>query len=312
VAGIQDFEAARRRAGALNRLPPRLLPIEVRKVVGSVTATKVAMLTREFVPRDGGVRAPRFRAVYTAMQKDIPLPPIEVYALRGKYYVVDGHNRVAAARALDYLYLDALVHEFLLPATSDENRLDNERMHFERTTGLTDIVVTETGHYRKLLSQVREHRFFLGEAGQSVNTKEAAAEWHEYVYSPIAERLEGAGVLGRFPDRALADVYVYLCDYKWVRSQNKGMDIGFPKAMADFERLYPPVTGAAAGLATLRHALHSIATPVTRSERERIQGVEDVDDGKREGSVTLCPSCAQPVGDDDVACPTCHYTSKAV
>ena len=53
-----------------------------------------------------------------AMRAGQALPAIEVYALGEEYYVVDGHHRVAAARALGQLYLDALVHEFLLPVCS--------------------------------------------------------------------------------------------------------------------------------------------------------------------------------------------------
>src|ERR687886_2350641 len=64
------------------------------------------------------------------------LPPIEVYALGEEYYVVDGHHRVAAARALGYLYLDALVHECVLPLTSEENRLQNERRQVARLTSI--------------------------------------------------------------------------------------------------------------------------------------------------------------------------------
>src|SRR5579875_261516 len=171
MAALKSFDDASGREYALTRLAPRLLPVEVRRIVGSVSAPKVAELTRDFLPRGDGANTPRYRSVYKALQDDVPLPPIEVYALRGKYYVVDGHHRVAAARALGYLYLDALVHEFLLPATSTANRLHNERLHFERLTGLADIVLTETGSYRKLGSQIREHRFFLGEHGKPFNLK---------------------------------------------------------------------------------------------------------------------------------------------
>jgi len=237
VPALKSFDEESGREEGLGRLEPRLLPIEVRRVVGSVSGTKVEGLTKDFLPRQGGANAPRYRAVYTAMQDDTPLPAIEVYALRGKYYVVDGHHRVAAARALGYLYLDALVHEFLLPVTTAANRLHNERVHFERLTGLEGIALTETGNYRKLGNQIREHRFFLGENGKESGLKAAAADWHEYIYAPITELLATSGAPAGFPvpERTVADLFVYLCDYKWVKSQNKGMDIGFPKALADFE-----------------------------------------------------------------------------
>ena len=112
---LKSFEAARRCAGAWNRRPGRVVPIEVRRVVGSVDEVKRAALTPRFLPRWGGTQAPRYRSVLAAMQAGQALPAIEVYALGEEYYVVDGHHRVAAARALGQLYLDALVHEFVLP-----------------------------------------------------------------------------------------------------------------------------------------------------------------------------------------------------
>jgi hypothetical protein len=76
-----------------------------------------------------------------------------------------GRDAPAAEASRGNLYLDALVHEFMLPPTSAENQLHNERWHVERPTGLIDLVVTEPGHYLKLLHQIREHRFFRGWGG---------------------------------------------------------------------------------------------------------------------------------------------------
>src|SRR5438552_1405242 len=161
MAQLQSFAEAQRRDGALNRLPPRVVAVEVRCIVGSVSQTKVDTLSNAFLLRKDGVIAPRYRSVLAAMRTDVSLPPIEVYALRDAYYVADGHHRVAAARALGCLYLDARVHEFALPPKSAENQLHNERWHFERLTGLIDLVVTEPGQYPKLVHQIREHRYFL-------------------------------------------------------------------------------------------------------------------------------------------------------
>jgi len=313
VAALKSFDEESGREEGLGRLEPRLLPIEVRRVVGSVSAPKVEGLKGDFLPRRGGENAPRYRSVYKAMQDDVPLPPIEVYALRGKYYVVDGHHRVAAARALGYLYLDALVHEFLLPVTTAANRLHNERVHFERLTGLTDIALTETGAYRKLGNQIREHRFFLGENGKEAGVKAAAAEWHEYVYTPITELLATSDVPARFPGRTVADLYVYLCDYKWVKSQNKGMDIGFPKALADFERLYGTGgTGAAGAAPTLGRkmlrTLQPLTAPVLGATRElaRVAGGERHAGRDAEDAGDLCPLCSQSVGrNDGMVCADC-------
>ncbi len=66
------------------------------------------------------------------MHAGTPLPAIEVYGLDGVYYVFDGHHRVAAARALGQLYLDALVHEFLPPGRSASHAVPEARQRCER------------------------------------------------------------------------------------------------------------------------------------------------------------------------------------
>lgn len=115
MARLLYFEDVRQQTGALNRLPPHLGPIEVVRIVGSVSSPRVAALRGDFRPRQGSATTSRYQSVCQAMQRGIPLPPIEVYALVGQYFVVDGHHRVAAAHALGCFYLDAVVHEFLMP-----------------------------------------------------------------------------------------------------------------------------------------------------------------------------------------------------
>lgn len=110
---LKSFEEAQQRTGALNRRPPRIVPIAVGCIVGSVDANQIAALRPDFLPRRYGAQDARYQRVYRALDADVPLPAIEVYALGDAYYVVDGHHRVAAARALGQEYIDALVHEFL-------------------------------------------------------------------------------------------------------------------------------------------------------------------------------------------------------
>ena len=122
MAGIQHFEEARRRTGALTRRPPRVVSIAVSCVVGSVDAAKAARLRRDFLPQQG-THAARYHSVEMAMRDGAALPAIEVYSLGDIYYVLDGHHRVAAARRLGQLYLDAIVHEFLIPAAGSSRAL---------------------------------------------------------------------------------------------------------------------------------------------------------------------------------------------
>lgn len=115
MARLKSFEEARRQVGALNRLPPRVRAIAVDCIVGSADDRQVMALRADFLSRRLRAQDARYQHVYRALLADAPLPAIEVYALDGRYFVVDGHHRVAAARSLGRAYLDALVHEFPLP-----------------------------------------------------------------------------------------------------------------------------------------------------------------------------------------------------
>lgn len=99
----------RRRCSALPLLPDRmskqphlrdageqLVPVD--RIVGSVDGASQPF-DRNFRPLDDRARA-RLSSVLTAVREGEPLPPIEVWAWHGDYYVLDGHHRVAAARAL--------------------------------------------------------------------------------------------------------------------------------------------------------------------------------------------------------------------
>jgi hypothetical protein len=65
---------------------------------------------RDFLPTDERSRR-RFQAIVIALREGEMLPPIDVYRLHGRYWVSDGHHRVAAARALGETTIAAYVTE---------------------------------------------------------------------------------------------------------------------------------------------------------------------------------------------------------
>ena len=83
--------------------------IPVASIVGSVDGA-TQLFDRNFRPVSDRARA-RLGSVLVAMREGEPLPPIEVWAWCGEYYVLDGHHRVAAARALGSDYISAHVVE---------------------------------------------------------------------------------------------------------------------------------------------------------------------------------------------------------
>ena len=94
--------------------------IPVAGIVGLVDGAS-QLFDRNFRPVSDRARA-RLGSVLVAMRQGEPLPPIEVWAWRGEYYVLDGHHRVAAARALGSDYISAHVIEVVALSRSDARR----------------------------------------------------------------------------------------------------------------------------------------------------------------------------------------------
>ena len=83
--------------------------IPVASIVGSVHGAS-ERFDRNFRPVSDRAHA-RLGSILVVMREGEPLPPIEVWAWHGEYYVLDGHHRVAAARALGSDYISAHVIE---------------------------------------------------------------------------------------------------------------------------------------------------------------------------------------------------------
>jgi hypothetical protein len=82
-------------------------PINLMKIIG--TNGRTDRFDRNFRPITLRSRA-RWVGVASAMIDDIlQIPPIEVIQVGEVYYVIDGHHRVSAARALDWAFIDATV-----------------------------------------------------------------------------------------------------------------------------------------------------------------------------------------------------------
>jgi hypothetical protein len=94
--------------------------IPVVSIVGSVDGGS-QLFDRNFRPVSDRARV-RLGNVLVAMRQGEPLPPIEVWAWRGEYYVLDGHHRVAAARALGSDYISAHVIEVVQLSRYDAAR----------------------------------------------------------------------------------------------------------------------------------------------------------------------------------------------
>jgi hypothetical protein len=110
---VRSFKAAAERVGPTTSAPLGLRPVPVARVVGSVGRWRE--LATDFRPlrwRWDKVDDERYRGIAAALRRGLTLPPIVAYLLDGDYYVLDGHHRVAAARAQGQLFIDAEVTEY--------------------------------------------------------------------------------------------------------------------------------------------------------------------------------------------------------
>lgn len=76
-----------------------------------------------------------------------------------------------------------------------------------------NITMSVPGGYDKLLEHIDVHRWYLGEHRQAeVPYAEAVTSWYDHVYLPLVEIVREQNVLGQFPGRSEADLYLWLVE----------------------------------------------------------------------------------------------------
>ncbi len=105
--------------GVASRVDVGMRTVPTAKIVGSVGRWN--SLRGDFFEKNQPAVSERYLRIGQAMARGSPLPALELYELRrsgsgdrrdelvGEYYVVDGHHRVAMARKLGVVFLDAHV-----------------------------------------------------------------------------------------------------------------------------------------------------------------------------------------------------------
>lgn len=210
VGRLRDFETEARRVterlGPLNRRSLGVRQVETSRIVGSVGRSVEFDSTFHPMHNEQASRT-RFQRVYDAMRAGKALPPIELYKLGREYYVLDGHHRVGAARALGIEILDADVTLFIPSGDPDAVRLYHERMAFEQATGIKSIGAARPRTYRRLLTEVHEYRRKLAdERGAAVDLQFAALQWYARVFLPAFAALRSSDVHQFVPSLRHADM----------------------------------------------------------------------------------------------------------
>ena len=107
---IRSFYCDTLDAGGLAQHAAGVRTIPIDQIVGSVgRAHELRPDFRPVVRRRGDMR---YEDIQRLLEEGAGLPAITVYEFRDRYYVVDGHHRVAAARKLGQVMIDAEITEF--------------------------------------------------------------------------------------------------------------------------------------------------------------------------------------------------------
>jgi hypothetical protein len=106
-------------AASRRRLGLRTIPVD--EIAG--TARDPSQNTVDFLPLPmlrGRNWDARWQRILRAMNELRVLPPVELFKVGDEYYVIDGHNRIAAARQVGQVAVDADVVELLIPGVETD------------------------------------------------------------------------------------------------------------------------------------------------------------------------------------------------
>jgi hypothetical protein len=186
------------------------------------------------------VPSERLEWIKTAMREGRTLPPVKLYQIKDAFYVLDGNHRIAAAKALGHDEILADIVEFVPSENTIQNLLYRERADFaDRVQLPRDIKLTEIGQYSLLIDQIQEHQAYLNRIGQeAVDFKAAARDWYLSIYRPLCAIVKRGRLIDSFPDRTIADLYLYISQHQWRYGRRRRYGIGvdklIPKDMEEF------------------------------------------------------------------------------
>lgn len=204
------------------------IPIE--KIVGS--AGRYRDFDRAFLPTQKS-NSQRWINISSARYADIELPPIDAYKIGDVYFVKDGNHRVSVARQRGQAMIDAYVTEITIPikltadTAIDELRSKRDYADFMHKTNLltlrpeTDLELSLTGEYGRLLNHIKTHQYYLGlEQQDDVAFETAVISWHDNVYQPLVTSIKAQKLNEQFPHLTLTDLYWMVSEYQWLRRES--------------------------------------------------------------------------------------------
>jgi hypothetical protein len=194
-------------------------PIPVADVVGTVS--RIDDFDRDFLPKRSKIQERWQQVEETYPESDFP--PILVYEIDGRYFVVDGHHRVAIAKQRGTEFIDAEVTELRsrspLPAGADigaiimaeQERRFMEESGLERARPHARIEFSRPQGYIELLEHIKIHGFHLMmERNELLSVEQIAGDWFDRVYVPTVEAIHREGLSDLWPKATDADLFLWV------------------------------------------------------------------------------------------------------
>jgi len=253
-----DFSTIQANLEKVSELHRGVMPIPIKKIVGSLG--RYRDFDREFLPRKKEHDA-KYLSVLMAVKSGVELPPIQVYQVRDRYFVIDGHHRVSVAKFEQKKeFVDADVIEIRFDLILDPKKkykvsteeashflITLESEAFQRKTGLRNAIlihplsVTELTSFAKLNEEILDYR--KNSDGGSLSGKDivyASLSWYENRFLPAIRSIFEEDILKYFPQRTYTDLYVWMNLHKYYLSQKAGYDVGFDYTKKDFLKRFSP------------------------------------------------------------------------
>lgn len=216
---LLSLDEVSRRLRAFEQTYVGVRPIRVADVVGTVS--RVNDFDRDFLPK-----RTKIQQRWTSLEQTYPegdFPPIVVYELDGRYFIVDGHHRVAIARQRGIEFLDAeitrLRSRWKLPADADIGSIimAEQQQRFMEESGLerarpeARIEFSRPQGYIELLEHLKIHGFHLMmERGTLCSIEEIARDWYDRVYVPTVEAIRAEELHEHWPNATDADLFLWV------------------------------------------------------------------------------------------------------
>jgi hypothetical protein len=198
---LKKFSDIQKELSAYNNSYLGLQSVPLSKIVGSVQKTEY--FKKGFIPKNSIVKI-RWCNIYIEMLGDFKLPPVDLYKIRGEYYVYDGNHRISVAHFLNFSSIEAVVTEFFSGEDTEEELNYREQFKFTKQTQL-NLDLTESGDYKKLLYDIEDL-----ESSEDLIKK--SKYWYQNIYTPIIKILKFNGMAT--DNKLEGDLYIKFLEHR--------------------------------------------------------------------------------------------------